>query len=810
MESDNSLQKLFSIIITYYNKEYEIALLLKALSLLDFESSLFEIIIIDDGSDKRIDEIIKQYSSSLAITYHYHANSKLRSRNRNIGASKAVGERLVFLDSDVIPEKNLLKEFNVASLNNRNLISLGLRDDLLDFDHWYLTEDTIEHYFELIKNLPAFRDIRTTVKNYNKRTGKGWRGNWQMMFSHCFCIWKEVFEKVGGFDENFVHWGGEDVELGYRLYKIDCKIELNENVHVYHIHHDYNFSSNILSLKKNYQLFLNKHNSWEVELFVREFECWPIQTIEYQEAIYSRKHLISRINNSIKILDYLPPKTVLAGIEDEILLSSPCVVKSFNPRSQSFSDKNSDRMGIFLSDKNNSYDLVLLSVEYRNINEALFTMIFKEMSRIARRVVLVENEEIGIAEKIRDVFRTSFRAKRFLTFTMENDIHISPNRFWFINLAMASNKLGIHTGLELGYDPYKQADLNIGFLHFAGQNRKLVINRIYSSRNNFMGDQVPCFMDSVVATCSSRAVGQRIFWEDTGFINQERYYLKHKLGMYNRLYYRRELEQDFYPDFQQRNYLPVGIDSELLEECAHGVFSEKGQFIFVWAEPFSSPYVNLDLLLEIFSELFADNSKVILKIMTPSNFRHVLDNEHNTPVLEYMDRNSIEYFHLSHGRYLMEQIDRYKQLSNIHFLDDDFCLEYAVKLLAASDCFIDISSTRYLHPLVLQSIALGKKCVIPDDNRYDGYLSPHSIYRVDGTLISALNGFGSLEGPVLKNQDPRRYFLVYKPDRNSLREALLKAFGNKDEKEVSESFIKEYREKFNWVTIAEKLVKDLY
>ena len=83
------MQIQFSIVIPYWNKYYEIALVLKALSLQDYDLKQFEIIIIDDGSDQRIDPIIDRYKDRLNIVYQYNPRSGNRGRNRNLGVKLA-------------------------------------------------------------------------------------------------------------------------------------------------------------------------------------------------------------------------------------------------------------------------------------------------------------------------------------------------------------------------------------------------------------------------------------------------------------------------------------------------------------------------------------------------------------------------------------------------------------------------------------------------------------------------------------------------------------------------------------------------
>ncbi len=51
-------------------------------------------------------------------------------------------------------------------------------------------------------------------------------------------IWREDFERINGFDENFEGWGGEDTDLGRRLRRAGVQIEsILRWTHTYHLWH---------------------------------------------------------------------------------------------------------------------------------------------------------------------------------------------------------------------------------------------------------------------------------------------------------------------------------------------------------------------------------------------------------------------------------------------------------------------------------------------------------------------------------------------------------------------------------------------
>ena len=61
----------------------------------------FEVIIVEDGSQERSEQVVTSYGDLLDVKYFYKENSG-PGLSRNYGANCAGGEYLLFLDSDCI------------------------------------------------------------------------------------------------------------------------------------------------------------------------------------------------------------------------------------------------------------------------------------------------------------------------------------------------------------------------------------------------------------------------------------------------------------------------------------------------------------------------------------------------------------------------------------------------------------------------------------------------------------------------------------------------------------------------------------
>lgn len=202
----------FSIVIPVYNRPEEVDELL--LSLCDQTHKPFEVIIVEDGSARRSEEVVERYRDRLAITYHEKPNSG-PGLSRNAGAALAKNEYLIFFDSDcIIP---------AAYLSN---VARFLRDHRVDF---FGGPDAA---------LPTFTTVQKAI-NYSMTsflTTGGIRGKKRSMEAFLprgfnMGVSKEAYQAVGGYRKMRF---GEDIDISLRLREAGYSSALIPDAHVYH------------------------------------------------------------------------------------------------------------------------------------------------------------------------------------------------------------------------------------------------------------------------------------------------------------------------------------------------------------------------------------------------------------------------------------------------------------------------------------------------------------------------------------------------------------------------------------------------
>ena len=96
----------FSIIVPVYNRPEELRELMFSLTQQSFTD--FELVVIEDGSDRRSENLVKEYSEKVPIRYQYQENSG-PAIARNNGMAIAQGIYFLFIDSDCIAPEDWLE-----------------------------------------------------------------------------------------------------------------------------------------------------------------------------------------------------------------------------------------------------------------------------------------------------------------------------------------------------------------------------------------------------------------------------------------------------------------------------------------------------------------------------------------------------------------------------------------------------------------------------------------------------------------------------------------------------------------------------
>lgn len=204
-----------SIIIPVRNQKNSLLIALNSLKRQIKNARVFEIIICDDGSTDGTEQMVKRLRYPIFFKYFKNDPPLGRSANRNAGFKKSVGKDIIFFDGDMVPADGYLEAI-LGSADN-----LSARVGIVKPSPDTKTK-RLDNYLYSRGRYACIGESQTVPSRY--------------FTSNNFCIGREIFEKISGFDEAFKGWGGEDIDFGLNLEANGILVKNVSGAVTYHHH----------------------------------------------------------------------------------------------------------------------------------------------------------------------------------------------------------------------------------------------------------------------------------------------------------------------------------------------------------------------------------------------------------------------------------------------------------------------------------------------------------------------------------------------------------------------------------------------
>jgi glycosyltransferase involved in cell wall biosynthesis len=241
----------FSVVIPTYNRK---PILEKCLRAIESQQSSpqfsgYEVVVVDDGStDGTVDWLNSEAFSHVKLFCQNHQGA---SAARNLGVEKAIGDTIIFIDSDLVVTDIFLKSHAEAlsegqkELGNDCLFTYGRVINTANFD------DPTSEPFKVTDFSAAY------FATGNVAIARHW------------------LIKAGLFDTGFQLYGWEDLELGVRLKKLGLKLIKCPDAVGYHWHPAFSLEQIPKLIDIEIQrgrmgvLFYQKHPTWNVKMMIQ-------------------------------------------------------------------------------------------------------------------------------------------------------------------------------------------------------------------------------------------------------------------------------------------------------------------------------------------------------------------------------------------------------------------------------------------------------------------------------------------------------------------------------------------------------------
>ncbi len=198
---------------------------------------------------------------------------------RNMAASQARHDILIFLDVDCIPMRSLLDAMRHAVENSNALVCAQIHylNEAAIRDNWHedaLRQNSVTHP---VRSFPA---AGTRVE-----TNPG------LFWSLAFAVRAALFKDLRGFDPAFIGYGGEDTDFGFRAKAAGVDLLFlggTGALHQFHMTCDPPLQ-HFVDIIRNAEIFHKKWNVWPMEGWLTDFERMGLIYFGNDKIIIARR-----------------------------------------------------------------------------------------------------------------------------------------------------------------------------------------------------------------------------------------------------------------------------------------------------------------------------------------------------------------------------------------------------------------------------------------------------------------------------------------------------------------------------------------
>lgn len=213
----------FTVIIPTFNRVKTLKRTLEHIFNQTFPGKRYEVIVVDDGSGDDTASYLASIRPPIHFRYIINKHNVGRAATRNSGVRIARGKYLLFIDDDIWTDKFIIeKHYHTLASAKDNIVSVGA---ILNSPE---VPKTAINLFLNKHHLWCFNEM--------KKHEAG------LPFFFCktanLALPATLLHKTGLFDETFIHYGGEDTELGIRLKKRKIKMIFTASAIGYHYHNE--------------------------------------------------------------------------------------------------------------------------------------------------------------------------------------------------------------------------------------------------------------------------------------------------------------------------------------------------------------------------------------------------------------------------------------------------------------------------------------------------------------------------------------------------------------------------------------------
>jgi glycosyltransferase involved in cell wall biosynthesis len=196
-----------SVVVPTYNRQGALGRVFDALDAQASDQRGFEVVVVNDGSTDGTRAWLDAQRRGFELRVIHQQNSG-PAHARNAGVEAARAPLILFLDDDVEPSRELIREHIASHEQEADLVVMGP-----------------------MASLPSYRQAWVAweqaklERQYTAMTRGDWQPTFRQFWTGNASVRREHVQAVGGFNPDFLR--AEDVELGHRLHQRGLKFRFN-------------------------------------------------------------------------------------------------------------------------------------------------------------------------------------------------------------------------------------------------------------------------------------------------------------------------------------------------------------------------------------------------------------------------------------------------------------------------------------------------------------------------------------------------------------------------------------------------------
>jgi glycosyltransferase involved in cell wall biosynthesis len=260
---------LCTVVVPTYNRERLLELTLESLGKQNLPRDRFEVLIVDDGSSDDTAAMVRTFEDRLDLRYFFQPDEGYRlARARNVGISHARGDICVFVDAGVLLHSEAMSA-HVASHEaaaqplalNGYVFCFNLDNDDAALIRKFVDVDDVDTTIASMAQTGSWPDLREDFYTRYTDDFDHVPAPWLMHWGCHASARTEQLRSIGMCDEWFRQWGGEDIDLAYRLHRDGARFAVSRAASSIHYPHDKDHTDNAKSAQYNYRYMARKYRT---------------------------------------------------------------------------------------------------------------------------------------------------------------------------------------------------------------------------------------------------------------------------------------------------------------------------------------------------------------------------------------------------------------------------------------------------------------------------------------------------------------------------------------------------------------------